>query len=204
MLQRAKRARRWLPAAGRRAAYVRADLLRTPIAERSIDLLFSNLALHWCAEPADVFTEWRRILRSDGLLLLSALGPNSWRDLRSVLSPDPDLPAAFPDIQAIGDMLLAAGFVDPVADSEDIELTYRSPDRMVSDLQASGTLALLGCEGHEALDRWRTVWGDGPCKMACEIIYATAYGPGEGQPRKTAEGDVATFSVDSLRRTVRR
>ena len=32
-----------------------------------------------------------------------------------------------------------------------------------------------------------------------EIIYGTAFAPRDGQPVKTAEGDVATFSIDSLR-----
>jgi len=32
-----------------------------------------------------------------------------------------------------------------------------------------------------------------------EIIYGTAFAPAEGQPVKTAEGDVATFSIDALR-----
>jgi len=32
-----------------------------------------------------------------------------------------------------------------------------------------------------------------------EVIYGTAFAPDEGQPVKTAEGDVATFSVKALR-----
>jgi malonyl-CoA O-methyltransferase len=32
-----------------------------------------------------------------------------------------------------------------------------------------------------------------------EVIYGTAFAPAEGQPMKTPEGDVATFSIDALR-----
>ena len=34
-----------------------------------------------------------------------------------------------------------------------------------------------------------------------EVVYGTAFGPRDGQPIKTPGGDVATFSVDSLRRS---
>ena len=39
---------------------------------------------------------------------------------------------------------------------------------------------------------------DGRYLLTFEIVYGIAFGPGEGQPRRTAEGEVATFSVDSL------
>jgi hypothetical protein len=37
--------------------------------------------------------------------------------------------------------------------------------------------------------------------LSFEVVYGTAFGPKEGQPRKTAGGDVATFSVDALLKT---
>jgi len=33
-----------------------------------------------------------------------------------------------------------------------------------------------------------------------EVIYGTAFAPAEGQPMKTPQGDVATFSVEALLR----
>ena len=46
---------------------------------------------------------------------------------------------------------------------------------------------------------------DGRYPVTYEVVYGTAFGPPEGQPRRTRDGDVATISVDSLlkSRTVR-
>jgi malonyl-CoA O-methyltransferase len=32
-----------------------------------------------------------------------------------------------------------------------------------------------------------------------EVIYGAAFAPAEGQPMKTPDGDIATFSIDALR-----
>ena len=34
--------------------------------------------------------------------------------------------------------------------------------------------------------------------LTFEILYGMAFGPPEGQPRRTEGGEIATFSVDSL------
>jgi malonyl-CoA O-methyltransferase len=37
-----------------------------------------------------------------------------------------------------------------------------------------------------------------------EVIYGTAFAPSDGQPMKTLQGDVASFSVDALRSSARK
>src|SRR5690606_32752040 len=45
------------------------DYGNLPFGPNSIDLLWSNLALHWHPLPDRVFAEWRRVLRVEGLLM---------------------------------------------------------------------------------------------------------------------------------------
>lgn len=59
-----------------------ADAQALPLADRCCELLFSNLVLQWCPQPARALAEARRVLRPGGVLLLSVPGPATLRELR--------------------------------------------------------------------------------------------------------------------------
>src|SRR5690554_2484210 len=61
-------------------AWYEADLAATSLADESVDLVWSNLALHWHPLPHEVFAEWFRVLRPDGLVMFSTLGPASLQE----------------------------------------------------------------------------------------------------------------------------
>ena len=65
-----------------------ADFGNLPFGPNSLDLVWSNLALHWHPQPDRVFAEWRRVLRVDGLLMFSNFGPDTFRELRTRLCRD--------------------------------------------------------------------------------------------------------------------
>ncbi len=46
------------------------------LADGSVDLIFSNLMLHWC-DPEQVFAEFRRVLAPHGLLSFTSFGPDT-------------------------------------------------------------------------------------------------------------------------------
>ena len=52
-----------------------ADAARLPLPDASVDLVSAGMLLHWCADPAAVLAEARRVLRYPGLFLFSTLGP---------------------------------------------------------------------------------------------------------------------------------
>jgi malonyl-CoA O-methyltransferase len=121
-------------------AFAAADAGQLPIADGAVDLVFSNLMLHWHPMPHALFPEWKRVLRTDGLLLFSCFGPDTLKELRSACRTS--LPRAQPmpfiDMHDFGDMMLAAGFADPVMDAEVLTLTYRSARDLVSEVRALG------------------------------------------------------------------
>jgi malonyl-CoA O-methyltransferase len=94
-------------------------------------------------------------------------------------------------------------------DMEMITLSYPQLDALFGELEATGTSILV-----RGWDRWKDaraaleesyapIMRNGKYPLSFEIIYGTAFGPQDGQPMKTPDGDVATFSVDSLRRSRR-
>src|SRR5438046_1426257 len=67
---------------GRAPLAVCADLAQLPLPEGTIDLAWSNMALHWLNEPLAAFQELQRVLAPEGLLMFSTLGPDTLKELR--------------------------------------------------------------------------------------------------------------------------
>ncbi len=131
----------WLGRGG--PALARADMARLPFAKGAFGLVWSNLALAWCADAPRVLAELGRVLAPGGLLMFSSYGPDTLCELREAWrSVDGERGAArvheFIDMHDLGDMLGAAGFAAPVMDMERITLTYEGMDALAKDLRASG------------------------------------------------------------------
>ncbi|MEJ8568157.1 methyltransferase domain-containing protein [Elongatibacter sediminis] len=180
------------------------DFHALPLASRTMDLIFANLGFQWSGDLPALFNGLRRVIRPGGLLLFSCLGPVSLRELRQALprAGYTDAMRSFPDMHDIGDALVAAGFDEPVMDAEVLTLEYRTFDALLQDLRATAA--------HTHVASWESIE---PAKLqsgwpvhgqsftqSWEIVYGAAFGPAEGRPVRTASGDVATFSVEALRR----
>lgn len=187
-----------------------ADMRRLPIAARSVDLVFSNLAVQWVRELGELFAEVRRVLRPGGLFLFSTFGPDTLFELRQAWSQADDRPHVnrFIDMHHVGDGLVAAGFRDPVMDTQRIVLQYRDVGTLMRELKAIGAhnAALqrpAGLTGKGVLRRVLDAYEahrDGDIYPATyEVIIGAARGPAEGQPVRAAAGEVATFSLEALR-----
>ncbi|SIT68687.1 malonyl-CoA O-methyltransferase [Ectothiorhodosinus mongolicus] len=126
----------------RRPARVCADLEQMPLAPASVDLVFSNLTLQWCNQPDAAFAEMRRVLRPEGLVMFTTLGPDTLGELRTAwrqVDAHPHV-STFIDMHDIGDALVRAGFADPVMDREMITLTYEQVRDLLADLRGIGAV----------------------------------------------------------------
>ena len=187
-----------------------ADMHSLPLAARSIDLIFSSLAMQWSYDLPAVFSEFRRIMKADAMLVFTCFGPDTLNELKQAWRAVDDLPHVndYPDMHDIGDELLAAGFREPVMDTERLTLEYPDVMSLMRELKGIGAHNVASQRSHgltgktrlknmmQAYEPFRR--GD-RYPASYEIIYGTAFAPRDGQPLKTAEGDVATFSVDMLR-----
>jgi malonyl-CoA O-methyltransferase len=161
---------------GRQVRLVNADVRALPLASGSLNLVWSNLMLHWLG-PAGLqmaFSELHRVMAPGGLLQFALLGPDTLKALRTTGAPI----HAFLDMHDIGDMLVSAGFSDPVMEMEMLTLTYRSPRTFLADQRHLGVRdALLG---QLPWQRWRQVlaaWprAEGVLPARFEIIYGHAW-----------------------------
>ncbi len=131
--------KRWLPGSSQKLQLLAGDAESIPLANNSVDLVFANLALQWC-EPSVSFTEIQRVLRPDGLLLFSSLGPDTLTELRQAWAAVDAYPHVnvFYDMHDVGDAMTSSGLADCVLDVEPYVLTYPTPMAMMRDLKMLG------------------------------------------------------------------
>ena len=185
--------KKWLPVGrgivqGAEALLTCGDFARLPLQSGSVDVIWSNLALHWHPQPDRVFEEWRRVLRVDGLLMFSCFGPDTFKELRAAFAGMDDTSHALPfvDMHDFGDMLVHAGFSTPVMDMETLTVTYEAPEKLIADVRAWGgnplsnrRKGLIGTRAWEqmrnALEKKRR--SDGRIGLTYEIVYGHAFRP---------------------------
>ena len=174
-----------------------ADFGNLPFGPNSIDLVWSNLALHWHPQPDRVFAEWRRVLRVEGLLMFSNFGPDTFKELRAAFAGADEAPHALPfvDMHDFGDQLVEAGFSTPVMDMEVLTITYDTAAALLADVRALGGNPLAtrsrGLMGRAAWQRMLAALeagrrADGKLALSIEVIYGHAFRPA---PRTTAAGE---------------
>ncbi|MFM0285397.1 methyltransferase domain-containing protein [Paraburkholderia megapolitana] len=201
--------RRFLPASIGRALgtrgprFAQADFSALPFAAGAFEFVWSNLALHWHSRPDLVFPEWQRVLKVNGLLMFSTLGPDTLKELRGAYA---QVDAAhgvgarahvidFVDMHDLGDMLVESGFEIPVMDQETLTITYRSPESLLADVRRWGAYPFVRDDASPqaarrlhrallaALEARRGA--DGTIALTFEVIYGHAW---KAVPRTTAEG----------------
>jgi malonyl-CoA O-methyltransferase len=203
MLAHARRRGRWW----RKPSCLCADLESLPLADASLDLVWSNLALQWLNDLPGAFAEVRRVLRPGGLFMFTSFGPDTLKELRAAWAAVDAASHVSPflDMHDVGDLLMQARFADPVMDVEHLTLTYTDARQLMRELKGIGA--------HNAtIDRPRGLTGktrlramlaayerfrcDGVLPASYEVVYGHAWVPhGAG----SAPGEVR-IGVDSIRR----
>jgi malonyl-CoA O-methyltransferase len=169
-----------------------ADLARLPLASATLGLLWSNMALHWAADAPAALREFHRVLAPEGLLMFSTLGPDTLAELRRAAGAE--RVHAFADMHDLGDMLIAAGFAEPVMDMERVTMVYADGEALLADLRASGQTCALAGRAHglagrkflsELKEKLAAQRVAGKLSVSYEVVYGHAW---KAAPRHTDDG----------------
>ncbi len=183
-----------------------------PPADGAVQMVWANMALHMAADPQALIAQWHRMLGADGFLMFSCLGPDTLLELRDLYQSLGWPPPAheFTDMHDWGDMLVNAGFAEPVMDMERITLTFETGERLLAELRQIGRnlhperfAALHGKAWHRqlllALSAQRaSVPPTQQLPLTFEIIYGHALKP---RPRLPVQSET-TLSLDEMRRVL--
>jgi malonyl-CoA O-methyltransferase len=180
--------------------------------EAQVQMLWANMFLHNIADPQTCLKQWHRALEVDGFLMFSCWGPDTLRDLRSAYVQQgwPAPAHEFTDMHDWGDMLVQAGFAEPVMDMERITLTFESPARLLTELRELGRNlhverfpGLRGRQWKEQLDAVLMTLAQpedgGRLSLSFEVVYGHAL-----KPRPRAKLSAHTeIGIDQMRQMLR-
>jgi malonyl-CoA O-methyltransferase len=170
--------------------FVQAVSERLPFSANSFDLIWSNLMFHWLPDAQISALEWYRVIRPSGLLSFTALGVDTFKELKGIGVPL----MALPDMHDIGDLLVKSGFSEPVMDQQKLVLTYTDAKKLIEEIGSFGgnvqrarSKSLVADKGWsrslEALEALRGA--DGKISLTTEIVFGHTWAPAR---KKLADG----------------
>jgi malonyl-CoA O-methyltransferase len=177
-----------------------------------VQMVWANMALHMAADPQALIRNWKDALSADGFLMFSCLGPDTLCELRGLYQtlgwPAPA--HEFTDMHDWGDMLVQAGFAEPIMDMERIELTFETPQRLLQELRELGRNLhpgrLPGLRGRVWLEQLHHAMAQkltdpaqgGRLKLTFEVVYGHAFKP---HPRIDMSAQTVV-SLDAMRQAL--
>jgi malonyl-CoA O-methyltransferase len=199
----------WRAAFGRTEAPLRVGA--ADIAPGSAQLVWSTMALHAEADPRARLRAWQQALAVDGFLMFCTVGPGTLGALAALYAEQGWGPPLAPlvDMHDLGDMLVEAGFADPVMDQETLTLTWPDAASALAELRSLGANAAPARQPGLRTPRWRERLlqalgarhgADGRVALAFELVYGHAFKP---PPRARLAAETAV-PLDDLRAMVRR
>jgi SAM-dependent methyltransferase len=195
---------------------VQCDEDRLPFAPESFDLIVSAGTLDGVNDLPGALIQCRRALKPDGLFLAGFVGAGSLPFLkRALLAADEAAGGGIPqrvhpqiDVRAAGDLLVRAGFVLTVADSEPLDVGYADPVRLMADLRgmAAGNI-LVGPKLPLTRGRLASIsrsfamqaGPDGRLRERFELVFMTGWAPGPDQPQPARRGSATASLATALR-----
>jgi SAM-dependent methyltransferase len=188
-----------------------------PFADGSFDLIVSALSLHWVNDLPGALIQIRRALKPDGLFIGVVLGGRTLNELRqSLLAAEEEVRSGaanrispFVDVIDAAGLLQRTGFAMPVADNDARTVRYRSPLRLLSDLQGMGETASFASRDAPPLTRGmlmrameiyaqRFSDADGKVRATFEFIALSGWAPAPDQPKPKRPGSATVRLADAL------
>jgi len=178
-----------------------------PFAPQSLDLIVSNLALHWVNDLPGALLQIRQALRPDGLFLGALLGGETLKELRQafleaeavVESGVSPRVSPFADVRTLGGLMQRAGFALPLIDADTVTVTYADAFALMRELRGMGeTNAHVGRRksftrrqtliAMAEIYRERFGGADGRIPATFHVIYLTGWAPHDSQPKPLKPG----------------
>ena len=183
----------WCKQQSQSEEYVCADAVSLPFEDNSVDLIFSNLSIQWVEDLEKLFVELNRVLKPEGLLLFTTLGPDTLKELKQSFSEVDQYQHVndFIDMHHVGDAMLQAKMLDPVVDAEPVVISYDKATELMRDLKDIGAhnidrrrnSGLMSPKKLRAVEKAYRQFAldDGQLPATYELVYGHAFGSEQKQ-----------------------
>ncbi len=206
MLLQSKKKQSWR----RKWSLVNADMTALPFADGFFDLIYANQVIHWSPPLAGVIHELNRVMNTNGCLMFSTLGPDTFKELKQAwLAGDQHAHTNdFMDMHDVGDCLLAEHFLDPVVDMELLTVHYSSLKQLLENIKAQGVRNInqarnKGLTGRKSWLAFADAYAalctpQGKYPLTYEIVYGHAW---KGEQRRLGRGTETFVAISDIRRS---
>jgi SAM-dependent methyltransferase len=197
-----------------------ADEEYLPVAMHSLDLILSNLSLHWVNDLPGALVQARHALKPDGFFLATVFGGETLKELRaSLLEAEGEMTGGasprvspFVDVRDAGALMQRAGFALPVVDADAITVTYSDPLKLLADLRAMGETNAVAERSRKPLRRdvlgralqvYAEKFSDprGRVTATFQFVTLTGWAPHTSQPKALRPGSATSRLADALTTT---
>ena len=126
--------------------HVKTSIEQLPILNHSLDLIVSNLFLHWINDLPGTLIQIRKALKNDGLFIGTMFGSGTLKELDESFriaeykikgKVTPRI-SPFVDIKDAGNLLQRAGFNLIVCDTDFLNIEYNDPLELLKDIRYMG------------------------------------------------------------------
>lgn len=197
---------------------VAADEEWLPFAPACFDLVVSAMALHRVNDLPGAMIQASRSLKPDGLFLAALPGGETLKELRHAFMEaeaaieggvSPRV-APFVDVRDAGALLQRAGFALPVADLDNLTVTYADPFALMRELRGMGESNALAERRRvplrratlvKAAEAYRDLYGlpDGRVPATVQVVWLTGWAPAPSQPKPARRGSATVRLADALK-----
>ncbi|WP_407493916.1 methyltransferase domain-containing protein [Pseudooceanicola sp. MF1-13] len=186
------------------------------LTEGAHDLVIHAMALHWADDPIGQIIQCARALKPDGLFLATFPGGQTLHELRAALAQaesrvtgglSPRV-APMAEIRDLGALLQRAGLALPVADGDELTVTYASPLHLMRELRDMGEANALHqrlrhLTRREVLTQAAQIYidtfgKDDRIPATFEMITLTGWAPDASQQQPLRPGSAKTRLADAL------
>ncbi len=200
--------RRWQDLTKPAPSYVCGDVEQLPLKASTVDFVWSNLTFQWAGNLAATVRELYRIQKPGGAILFSTFGPDTLKELRAAFTvvDARSHVSRFTDMHDIGDMLVHAGYQNPVMEMEQITLTYETLMALMQDLKFVGAhnaaadrpRGMLGRGAWQQLEQgYERYRQEGRLPVTYEVVYGHAW---VGDKTRLADGQqIVHFNIQQRR-----
>ena len=132
---------------------------------QSADWVIAHFALPYLHEPLEMLWRWRAYLKPGGMLFCTHFGPDTleeWKEAAAHVLPNRM------DMHELGDLLVHAGFTDPVLDTDYVYTRHRNVEDYLQELMLTHMIKETAQSKDIANEKseWMTTY---------EIIFAHAF-----------------------------
>ena len=122
------------------SSFICADAENTPLQNECIDIIISNMVLHWCHSLEKTLYEQYKILAPNGLLIFSVLGSESLHSLKTAWQRVDHYSHIndFPNAKIIKEACHSVGFSLLDFGRYEIKKHYENLDELMNHLKATG------------------------------------------------------------------